>query len=92
MVLGEGQHSMKLKCDLSPTRSGMAYAGSVMGREIVCESRCRRTSIGSTRPCTSTGGDPLAVLRRLTFPPELKESASRCFEKSETDPFSPGLH
>jgi len=33
VVLGEGQHSMK--CDLSPTRNGMAYAGSVMGREIV---------------------------------------------------------
>ena len=35
VVLGEGQHSMK--CDLSPTRNGMAYAGSVMGREIVYE-------------------------------------------------------
>ena len=33
VVLGEGQHSVK--CDLSPTRNGLAYAGSVMGREIV---------------------------------------------------------
>ena len=35
VVLGEGTHSVK--CDLSPTRNGMAYAGSVMGREIVYE-------------------------------------------------------
>jgi hypothetical protein len=35
IVLGEGVHSVK--CDLSPTRNGLAYAGSVMGREIVYE-------------------------------------------------------
>jgi hypothetical protein len=35
VVLGEGVHSVK--CDLLPTRSGMAYAGSVMGREVVYE-------------------------------------------------------
>lgn len=35
VVLGEGTHSMK--CDLTPTRNGLAYAGSVMGREIVYE-------------------------------------------------------
>jgi hypothetical protein len=35
VVLGEGQHSVP--CDLMPTRSGQAYAGSVMGREIVYE-------------------------------------------------------
>ncbi len=35
VVIGEGQHSMK--CELSPTRNGQAYAGSVMGREIVYE-------------------------------------------------------
>ena len=35
VVLGEGQHSVK--CDLTPTRNGLAYAGSVMGREIVYE-------------------------------------------------------
>jgi hypothetical protein len=35
VVLGEGIHSVK--CDLTPTRNGMAYAGSVMGREIVYE-------------------------------------------------------
>ncbi|MEP7206581.1 MAG: hypothetical protein ABI920_06560 [Casimicrobiaceae bacterium] len=35
VVLGEGVHSVR--CDLTPTRSGAAYAGSVMGREIVYE-------------------------------------------------------
>ena len=35
VVLGQGVHSVK--CDLTPTRTGMAYAGSAMGREIVYE-------------------------------------------------------
>ena len=35
VVLGEGVHSVK--CDLTPTRNALAYAGSVMGREIVYE-------------------------------------------------------
>ena len=35
IVLGEGIHSVK--CQLSPTRNGLAYAGSVMGRELVYE-------------------------------------------------------
>ena len=35
VVLGEGVHSVK--CDLSPTRNGLAYVGTVMGREIVYE-------------------------------------------------------
>ena len=35
VVIGEGTHSVK--CDLSPTRNGLAYAGSVMGRELVYE-------------------------------------------------------
>jgi hypothetical protein len=35
VVVGEGMHSMK--CSLTPTRNGLAYAGSVMGREIVYE-------------------------------------------------------
>lgn len=33
VVLGEGLHNVK--CKLLPTRNGMAYAGSVMGREII---------------------------------------------------------
>jgi hypothetical protein len=35
VVLGEGIHNVK--CDLVPTRNGLAYAGNVMGREIVYE-------------------------------------------------------
>lgn len=35
VVLGEGIHNVK--CELTPTRNGRAYAGSVMGREIVYE-------------------------------------------------------
>jgi len=35
VVLGGGVHSVK--CELSPTRNGLAYAGSAMGREIVYE-------------------------------------------------------
>lgn len=35
IVLGEGIHNVK--CDLAPTRNGLAYAGSIMGREIVYE-------------------------------------------------------
>jgi hypothetical protein len=35
VVLGEGIHSVK--CELNPTRNGHAFAGSVMGREIVYE-------------------------------------------------------
>ena len=35
VVIGEGIHCVK--CALSPTRNGLAYAGSVMGREIVYE-------------------------------------------------------
>jgi K+/H+ antiporter YhaU regulatory subunit KhtT len=35
VVLGEGVHSVK--ADLAPTRNGLAYVGSVMGREIIYE-------------------------------------------------------
>ncbi len=35
VVIGEGMHNMK--CVLTPTRNGFAYAGSIMGREIVYE-------------------------------------------------------
>ena len=33
IVLGEGLHNVK--CKLTPTRNGLAYAGSIMGREII---------------------------------------------------------
>jgi len=35
VVLGHGEYSVK--CDLLPTRNGLSYAGTVMGREIVYE-------------------------------------------------------
>ena len=35
IVLGEGVHSVR--CQLTPTRNAMAYAGSAMGRELVYE-------------------------------------------------------
>ena len=35
VVLGEGVHNMK--CELSPTRNQLAYAGTIAGREIVYE-------------------------------------------------------
>ena len=35
VVIGEGMHNMK--CTLTPSRNGLAYAGSIMGREIVYE-------------------------------------------------------
>ena len=35
VVLGEGVHSSR--CTLTPTRNGLAFAGSIMGREIVYE-------------------------------------------------------
>jgi len=35
VVLGEGVHSVR--CDLTPTHTGRAYVGNVMGREIVYE-------------------------------------------------------
>lgn len=33
VVIGEGIHNVQ--CDLVPTKNGQAYAGSVMGRELV---------------------------------------------------------
>jgi hypothetical protein len=35
VVIGEGIHNMK--CTLTPTRNGLAYAGSIRGREVVYE-------------------------------------------------------
>ncbi len=33
VVVGKGIHNVQ--CDLMPTRNGQAYAGNIMGREIV---------------------------------------------------------
>ncbi|MGH7126461.1 MAG: hypothetical protein ACREFI_18945 [Stellaceae bacterium] len=35
VVIGEGVHNVR--CELTPTRNGLAYAGSIRGREIVYE-------------------------------------------------------
>ncbi len=35
IVLGEGIHCVR--CELTPTRLGLSYAGSVMGRELIYE-------------------------------------------------------
>ena len=35
VVIGQGVHSVR--CQLSPTRNGLAYAGTIMGREVVYE-------------------------------------------------------
>lgn len=33
VLIGEGPHSSK--CKLEPTRNGLAYAGTIMGRELI---------------------------------------------------------
>jgi len=38
VVIGEGTHSVR--CELTPTRTRQAYAGNVMGREIVYQRSC----------------------------------------------------
>ncbi len=35
ILIGDGPHSSK--CKLEPTRNGLAYAGSIMGRELIYE-------------------------------------------------------
>jgi hypothetical protein len=35
VVIGQGVHNVR--CQLKPTRNGLAYAGTVMGREVVYE-------------------------------------------------------
>ena len=56
VVLGEGAHSVR--CALTPTRTGQAYVGSVMGREIVYE-RSReqvRADIDKLNPAVRKSG------------------------------------
>jgi hypothetical protein len=35
ILIGEGPHSSK--CKLEPTQNGLAYAGSILGREVIYE-------------------------------------------------------
>jgi hypothetical protein len=48
VVLGTGQHSVA--CELIPTRTGQAYAGKVMGREIVYERSREQVQADLDRP------------------------------------------
>ena len=47
VVLGEGIHNVK--CKLTPTHNGLAYAGSVMGRELVYERSVRQVQADLAR-------------------------------------------
>jgi hypothetical protein len=65
VVIGEGVHNVR--CTLTPTRNGLAYVGSVMGREVIYErsrARSRRTSIASIPTCASPEGADAAPGRR----------------------------
>jgi len=52
VMVGEGIHSVK--CTLSPTSNGRAYAGEVMGRELVYERSPEQVheDIESAKPST----------------------------------------
>jgi hypothetical protein len=52
VVLGEGLHNVK--CKLVPTNSGLAYAGSVMGREIVYECSVKQVKEALSRAVQPT--------------------------------------
>ena len=54
VVIGEGIHNVK--CELTPTRSGQAYAGNVKGREIVYE-RSREQVQADIDKTTAMGRD-----------------------------------
>lgn len=50
VLIGEGPHSSK--CKLEPTRNGLAYAGSIMGRELIYQrsvKQVREELAGSAR-------------------------------------------
>lgn len=52
VIVGEGTHS--IKCQLTPTANGLAYAGNVMGREIVYERSRKQVQedIDNAKPST----------------------------------------
>ncbi len=52
VIVGEGAHS--IKCQLTPTHTGLAYAGNVMGREIVYERSRKQVQedIDNAKPST----------------------------------------
>ena len=68
VVIGEGVHSSR--CALTPTRNALAYAGSVMGREIIyerVESRRagRHRSSQSARPRRLAAWAPMIIVHHL---------------------------
>lgn len=54
ILLGEGVHSVR--CRLSPTRNGLAYAGNALGREIVYERARGDVAADLERANAATGG------------------------------------
>ena len=40
VVIGQGVHNVQ--CDLNPTKNRQAYAGTIMGREIVYQRSCEQ--------------------------------------------------
>jgi hypothetical protein len=54
IVLGEGVHSVR--CRLTPTRTGAAYVGNAMGREIVYERGRDQVSADLERANAMVGG------------------------------------
>lgn len=49
ILIGEGPHSSK--CKLEPTRNSLAYAGSIMGREIIYERSVKDVTEEISRSC-----------------------------------------
>lgn len=54
ILLGEGDSS--IKCKLEPTRNGLAYAGSIMGREIIypCSVKKVQEQLAAAAPSQAT--------------------------------------
>ena len=54
ILIGEGPHSSK--CKLEPTRNGLAYAGSVIGREIIYQRSVQDVRAELARKAPHDGG------------------------------------
>ena len=52
VVVGAGVHSVR--CELLPTRTGQAYSGTVMGRELVYERSRAQVEADIARSATGT--------------------------------------
>lgn len=56
VVLGEGVHS--IRCELNPTRNGLAYAGEVRGREVIYERSKEDVAADIEKATTLRGSRP----------------------------------